>query len=497
MESDECFEPTSALEWLKGDSSYSDTGSEEGEQFEGAPAAGEQSSARVGIPPAPPSAPDGGPGGPAVRDIAWRNYRRTLEWRCRWVELRVLELRGQEAHYAGLEARLLERKRRLEERQTDTAAAQAPAAEGEGGVVRCAASSAPPSSSHSAPCATSDLSPTPQPDGEPLAVPVADRDVRPWRRRRVRAGAAGAGAACFPGELESPLSAPLQPLSLLCRRDDAALSDGSESDLGTGRLFEAASGVQAQVSSLFALLSQQRAAAGLPPAPARRQHTVRLAASEGGRGGGQGGRGAGGPALRRPSDSQPFQKRRDLAVQEFDISDVVGALGGGPKVIERAPHVDIATPGVRKAQPTPWELPDARAAAAARDAALACAAEKAMRKGAAKEEGGSSSEETGDEAYAQRHAPMEALEKKLRFGPAIPGRGSGAVARGMKSAAAAVEAAIPGEIAIELAGTVELVETPNGPSQHQPLGCAAAEWTVTRGDGPRRAHVLSIKRLSI
>ena len=130
MESDECFEPTSALEWLKGDSSYSDTGSEEGEQFEGAPAAGEQSSARVGIPPAPPSAPDGGPGGPAVRDIAWRNYRRTLEWRCRWVELRVLELRGQEAHYAGLEARLLERKRRLEERQTDTAAAQAPAAEG-------------------------------------------------------------------------------------------------------------------------------------------------------------------------------------------------------------------------------------------------------------------------------------------------------------------------------------------------------------------------------
>ena len=143
MESDECFEPTSALEWLKGDSSYSDTGSEEGEQFEGAPAAGEQSSARVGIPPAPPSAPDGGPGGPAVRDIAWRNYRRTLEWRCRWVELRVLELRGQEAHYAGLEARLLERKRRLEERQTDTAAAQAPAAEGEGGVVRCAASSTP------------------------------------------------------------------------------------------------------------------------------------------------------------------------------------------------------------------------------------------------------------------------------------------------------------------------------------------------------------------
>lgn len=44
---------------------------------------------------------------PAVRDAHWREYRRELNWRCRWVELRVHELREQERRYAALERKLL------------------------------------------------------------------------------------------------------------------------------------------------------------------------------------------------------------------------------------------------------------------------------------------------------------------------------------------------------------------------------------------------------
>lgn len=44
---------------------------------------------------------------PAVRDGHWREYRRELNWRCRWVELRMHELREQERRYAALERKLL------------------------------------------------------------------------------------------------------------------------------------------------------------------------------------------------------------------------------------------------------------------------------------------------------------------------------------------------------------------------------------------------------
>lgn len=102
------------------DSSYSDTGSEwedepavgpaglsgqgvEGATFSGAPRVALPPDAHAGGPSAPP------PHQPPVRDTAWRTYRRSLEWRCRWVELRLRELKAQEAHYAALEARLLAR----------------------------------------------------------------------------------------------------------------------------------------------------------------------------------------------------------------------------------------------------------------------------------------------------------------------------------------------------------------------------------------------------
>jgi hypothetical protein len=47
-----------------------------------------------------------------VRDVSWRTYRRALEWRCRWVELRMSELRDQEARYMRLEASALRKRKR-------------------------------------------------------------------------------------------------------------------------------------------------------------------------------------------------------------------------------------------------------------------------------------------------------------------------------------------------------------------------------------------------
>ena len=100
------------------DSSFSDTGS----QWEDEPAVapggpssqGGEGATLLGAPRVvfPPDAPGGGPSAqalpqPPVRDQAWRTYRRSLEWRCRWAELRLRELKAQEAHYAALEARLL------------------------------------------------------------------------------------------------------------------------------------------------------------------------------------------------------------------------------------------------------------------------------------------------------------------------------------------------------------------------------------------------------
>jgi hypothetical protein len=207
---------------------------------------------------------------------------------------------------------------------------------------------------------------------------------------------------------------------------------------------------------------------------------------------------------------------------DFDINDVVGALGVATKVVEKAAHVDIATPGVRKAQRAPWEgLSDARAAAHALAAAQAAADKAARAKAARKAAGGdagaagSSSEDTSDEAYMALHTAMENQEKAWRLLPSLPGRGSGAVARGEKQAAATAAAAANGG-----AATLD-VSSPRGdgdaPDEQALDGttptaaaaallkgppragaCAAvAEWTITRGEGARRQHVLSLKRTEL
>jgi hypothetical protein len=71
---------------------------------------------------------DGGRAGGVVRDADWRAYRRTLEWRCRWVEVRMAELREQERRYARLDAKLRAREAAAAEA---AAAPQQPGAEGE------------------------------------------------------------------------------------------------------------------------------------------------------------------------------------------------------------------------------------------------------------------------------------------------------------------------------------------------------------------------------
>jgi hypothetical protein len=382
------------------------------------------------------------------------------------------------------------------------------------------------------------------------APPASDEGGRVWRRRRRHRRAAA--ALPLPAALEEPVRSAPDALTLL-RTGGAAgaagggADSGSDSDLAPAALFDAAAAVHTRIHGLFAQLQAHRAAAGLPPAPTRPSF-LHLASGDGGRGGAgahaagaqhhgganggpvgtRGAGGAGSPpgmssrraaAAAAEAQPPPPPPRRERTVHDFDISDVVGALGGGPKVVERAPHVDIATPGVRRAQPAPWELPDPRAAAAAAAAAATAAekAEKAKRKAAAaaaaagEERPGSSSEDTGDEAYAARHTPLEALEKKLRFGPAVPGRGSGAVARGQQQAGA-VAGALPGAPSggLQPGGALEgsvaqtATEKPGGggggggaagaATPGAPSCAVAAEWSVGRPEGPRRAHVLVIKR---
>lgn len=539
------------------DSSFEDTGSEwedAGALPGGGAAASSENVPRVAAPmsvdglgqqPAAPEQPAGGYTS-AVRDQAWRTYRRPLEWRCRWVELRLRELTGLEAHYAGLEARLASRQDGGSVPKTedgDTAEAQQ-----EGDTVRAPA----------VPRASSTGPPKPQSSPHVVSYPcqvaaLDARDARTWRRRRRRAASASLKAGGVDVHaLEAPLTEPAPQLVAAVQGDE-----GSDSDCGTARVFDAVAAVQQKVAALYRQLAAYRTACGLPPAPPRRQHTVRLAAvapggggaGKGARGNGAAGRGDGGgggvgtsgPTLRRGADAGMAQgggggggfitrgreRSGDLrgnggSAPQFDISDVVGALGVSTKVVERASHVDIATPGVRRAKPAPWEsMPDARSSANALAAAQA-AADKAARakqarklqqqqQGAAADAAGSSSEDTSDEAYMARHATMENQEKKWRFMPSLPGRGSGAVARGEKQAAAAAAAAAgmngatfdplspKGGDAMDVdderdTPTAALLKgTPRGP------GCGAgfAEWTITRGDGPRRQHVLSLKRTEL
>jgi hypothetical protein len=345
----------------------------------------------------------------------------------------------------------------------------------------------------------------PQP---PQEQPAQRADARlHHRRRRERRPARHTPAMAA---VLAPLRQQPAPLVFLPPAP-AGEDSGSDSDLAPSALFDAAAAVHGRIHELFSSLAAHRVASNLPPAAPRPSfaHLTAGSAPPGGGGGAGGQRGfAGGHVGRRGEHHHfaaaamppPPPPRRERTVADFDISDVVGAMGGGPKGVERAPHVDIATPGVRPAPRAPWELADARAAAAAHAAALAAAekAERARRKAAASaaaaaaasaaaaERAGSSSEDTTDEAFVARHMPMEALEKKLRLGPA-PGRGSGAVGRGQNGAAAAATPAAPGdEAAAADAAAPGLAAAPS---------CgAAAEWSVSRPDGPKRAHVLVIKR---
>lgn len=175
--------------------------------------------------------------------------------------------------------------------------------------------------------------------------------------------------------------------------------------------------------------------------------------------------------------------RRERAAADFDITEALGAPGVGPtKVIERQPHVDIATPSVRPADPPP---PEALAAAAA---AVAEKNKRKDREGKDKTQAaapvvqaadGSSSENTDDETYAARHAPLEALERKLRLGPA-PGRGSGAVGRGQSTQGSD--------------GSVQALALQRSVSAVLPAG-TTSEWELCRPEGPRKNQVVVIKRV--
>jgi hypothetical protein len=257
------------------DDSFSDTGSSLDEaEPAAAPQAGltgalngafrhDPSAAALRVDPlealADPSRP---PQAGQLRDPAWRSYRRTLEWRCRWTELRMSALSAQEARYARLERRLAERQ-----------AAQ-PAE-----PPRAPPLARPPSD---------------EPGSEqPQAAPSSAAPHGPWRRRRRRRAPASL-AAVFPAALEGPLgSAP--PARSRPREEEGALE--SDSDLCTDELFDSAVALQARLGSLFGELANARQAAGLAPAPPRRAVALRLGAAS--LAGKAGAAAAAGPAQRR------------------------------------------------------------------------------------------------------------------------------------------------------------------------------------------------------
>ena len=365
--------------------------------------------------------PAAGAGKRPALDQGWRQYRRDVEWQCRWLELRMVEIDGHVDRYQ----RMLDGIERAKRRGGD-----AVVDDGGSGEKMTTTS------------------------GEPETTALADGIATRMKRRRQHQGdtpppnpvlgthpllvadddAFGFGAARS-NEKPEKLTAAQRKRRKKEAAAQAALADklanksgsgtGSDSDLSTAALYEQIEVLQQRVTALHARLGQ--------PAP-EMNGAGSVVAIRNNRGA-AGAAGAFGGFAREPPKPpvEKLKSRRD----DFDINNVVGA-NEGAKFVERAHHVDICTPGVRPAPtyamaPINDERGSARAEKAKAQAEAAAAAAIVAGEGGnaaavaeartaglpdgALDDDDCLSEDTSDEAYVTRHAHLEAAERKARTLP--------------------------------------------------------------------------------
>ncbi|KAK3250246.1 hypothetical protein CYMTET_40369 [Cymbomonas tetramitiformis] len=326
-------------------------------------------------------------------DGEWKHYRRGVEWRCRWLELRMQDLQQQAVRYEKLEQALL----------SETASV-VPSSAGE------------------------TLDGLPVASATPESAPHLNSAALKRRRRRKRASHSGEDPS------RSDNQAPHHPiLSSLCKNADRhrRLQIPRQSDVAGGSELRGLKGSQARLLeqwdlqavtadelsssdsevSTLALYEQmeelQRRVRALRDQLRKHQLNQKPAASP--VVSARNGRGTTNPspnATGLTSASGPRGRKRDKHEDDqFNINNIVTPVNMGHRSVERVHHVNIQTPTVRdlaSEAPTPIPAPS----------------------GISED---SSDEDTSDEAYLTRHEPMETAEKQrnLPFLPASAREGSG------------------------------------------------------------------------
>ncbi|KAL6781297.1 hypothetical protein ACKKBG_A10575 [Auxenochlorella protothecoides x Auxenochlorella symbiontica] len=432
------------------------------------------------------SADDDARAGPGGAQEPWRSARRGAEWRARWLELRLRELRGQAARYRGLLRRAGPEAlgRRVVPRGGAAASdlmpqghpfflAHCAAVNARGPVGRGDAAEGRGDAAEGHDPALGTHDPAPASREASAAAPSSSPDV-------AGASSADPASADYPARAYAALE--LLELRVAALRETlggAPRDPGGAGSPADGAGADGARGHERRgqrAAALAALQGPLRAASRSTPlarsAVLRAGSLGRRALGGGGAGDGHpaspGGaastpRGGRGPYARQasllregsgadglgPGGARGPGKRRRTA-PEYDIGEMLtpGALGA-PKFVERVQVKTIDTPRVRTLSASEWK---------ARWGAISALAAEAGRRGGARRDGAagpaqgapspeSSDEDTGDEAYAARHAPLEAAER-ARYEAAAdrPGRNkkpgkdgrvkAGALCRGQRAASA-------------------------------------------------------------
>eukprot|EP00239_Pterosperma_sp_CCMP1384_P001073 CAMPEP_0197856052 /NCGR_PEP_ID=MMETSP1438-20131217/27794_1 /TAXON_ID=1461541 /ORGANISM="Pterosperma sp., Strain CCMP1384" /LENGTH=773 /DNA_ID=CAMNT_0043471375 /DNA_START=252 /DNA_END=2570 /DNA_ORIENTATION=- len=383
-------------------------------------------------------------------DGEWKRYRRGLEWRCRWLEVRMKELQKESTHYENLEKSLLAQREAQREAQQGSASASEPCESGlpaEGSAERHPPSSARTTPSY-LPSNKSEKLWRRRHRKRPLSPKAAlqamehevshhpvlgrlSRGVRSQRKRRKsEAGGPRAGQKIRvtygrgkgKGGLEDSDNVEKE-MEGDGEYDDLSASD---SDISTIVMYQQLQGLLERVNTLRSELHQH--------------HT---ASTGGGRSRGSASSNAYGRDY-GVGGTLPKGIRRNHSRSDADINEMVTPGGLGVR-IERLPSVEIFTPGVRKLTveeldaliakwkaelEKPSEDPTEDGVSADQLAEQSGngvkredekeSAELPMETEAREE---SSGEDTSDECYYQRHASLE-VEERRRLLP-VAGRGDG------------------------------------------------------------------------
>ena len=345
-------------------------------------------------------------------DPGWKQYRRDVEWQCRWLELRMKEVGGHIERYERMLRGIEQAKAEVAKAKETKEMASASVMGAEGDVAERKGDD--PDENAEAPAKGSEpfvapmkrrrprdperaKPPPPVLAAHPLFDEAERRSAKRARDERApaalttagRTRARAAAAAAREKEAQAKRDAALTHLTSTHARTD---DDGSDSDLSTAALYEQIEVLQQRVTALHARLGQPAPAMTTGGAVAA---TAARAAGPTGLGGRLAGQWGSGPLY---GNGLPQLKKQPSKRDDFDINNVVGAAPAGAKFVERAQHVDICTPGVR---PAPEYPPAGKVAS--EDAG----------------EDDASSEDTSDEAYVRRHTRLEVAERTART---LPGK---------------------------------------------------------------------------